>query len=69
VDRWEEGFSYLKEFAEREGHCRVPARHKTDDGYRLGRWARRQREEKDTIDPLPRQRLESLPGWSWKIEK
>jgi hypothetical protein len=65
-DKWEEGFSHLKEFSEREGHCRVRHDYKTDGGYHLGKWIGIQRK---TIDPDRRQRLEALPGWVWKIEK
>jgi hypothetical protein len=64
-DQWEEGLSRLKDFSERQGHCRVPYAHECDDGYRLGPWVGKQRANKHRLKPDRRQRLESLPGWSW----
>jgi Helicase associated domain len=68
ADKWEEGCSRLKVFCEREGHCRVPKKYRTD-GYRLGQWVSVQRATMDTMDVDRRQRLEALPGWVWKVEK
>ncbi len=67
-DQWEENFSRLKQFSDREGHCRVPSRYKTDDGYRLGYWVQDQRRARG-LEPNRRQRLEALPAWTWKIGK
>jgi hypothetical protein len=60
ADQWEEGFSHLKQFSEREGHCRVPAKYKSEDGYRLGGWISKQRARKDKMNGVRRQRLEAL---------
>jgi hypothetical protein len=68
-DQWEEGFSHLKQFADREGHCRVLKGYESDDSYRLGEWVRTQRKRMDTMEPVRRQRLEALPGWVWKARK
>jgi predicted helicase len=64
-EKWEEGFSQLKKFSDREDHCRVPKRYTTSDGYRLGAWVRVQRNTKDKMPPDRRQRLDALLRWSW----
>jgi superfamily II DNA or RNA helicase/Fe2+ transport system protein FeoA len=60
---WEEGFSYLKIYKGRAGHCRVPQRHR-ENGFRLGQWVTIQRVNKDKISSERRRRLDEL-GFIW----
>lgn len=64
-DQWDEGFHYLQEFAEREGHSTVVRSHKAADGYPIGVWVSTQRAKIETLSAVRRSRLEALPGWSW----
>jgi hypothetical protein len=61
---WEEGFSYLKLYQEREGNCRAPKNHK-ENGFRLGQWLSVQRVNKDKMSSERRKRLDGL-GFVWK---
>ena len=63
TEKWEMGFSYLKEYAYHERHCRVPAKYRTPDDYRLGQWVEVQRSSWETIPAERKERLGALPGW------
>ena len=62
---WQEGFSHLKKYYKTNGHSKVPARHKTKEGYPLGNWVARQRSIKDSLIQERKARLDSL-GFVWK---
>ena len=65
TDKWEESFEGLKEFRNKEGHCRV-ARGKVVKGIPLGDWVHRQRRRLH-FRQIPRaqiKRLDSI-GFSW----
>jgi superfamily II DNA or RNA helicase len=68
-DNWTQGFRYLVEFVEREGHCRVAAKWKAADGYCLGNWVNAQRNAKESLITERKMRLEALPGWSWGVRE
>ena len=59
TEAWEEGFSMLQRFKDREGDCMVPAIHK-EGGYRLGVWVKNQRRAKDALPAERRQRLDDI---------
>jgi Helicase associated domain/Helicase conserved C-terminal domain len=63
--KWEDGFSALKRFKAREGHCLAPYKHR-EGTYPLGNWVmnQRQRTNKDTMSAEHRQRLDEI-GFIW----
>ena len=63
-DLWEESYLRLAEFAEREGHGRVPRTH-FEGGVQLGNWIKTQRINRQQIGRVRQARLEALPDWTW----
>lgn len=66
---WSEGFDRLRSYTEREGHALVPASHVTKDGYKLGHWVNRRRNEhkRKKLFAERQEALEQLPGWEWNV--
>jgi hypothetical protein len=64
---WEETFSSLNQFKEREAHCNVPRSHK-EDGATLGTWVTHQRQLKnrEKLDPYRQNILKDI-GFEWVL--
>ena len=69
-DTWAEGFSLLEQYVAARGDSVVPPHSVTPSGYKLGAWVDRQRRLYlgAKLEQGRAQRLDSLPGWSWKRE-
>jgi superfamily II DNA or RNA helicase len=68
VQKWDDGYQHLTEFARERGHARVTKRYVADDGYRLGQWVDVQRiaMRSGTLSQARSARLEAQPGWDWE---
>ncbi len=67
---FERGFSHLLTFVRREGHARVPGKHR-EGSYALGQWVGncRRLHAAGRHHAGTASRLEALPGWSWNIRR
>jgi hypothetical protein len=65
VYQWEQGFSALKKYKEREGHCRVFKDHIEAD-FPLGTWTHGLRNKNRTLTPERHKRLSEL-GFIWDV--
>ena len=63
-DRWETGFEHLRRFVEKHGHA-SPAFDVDFEGYGLGGWVARQRQNQNALDDAKRARLLALAGWTF----
>jgi hypothetical protein len=64
ADAWEQSYELLRQYARREGHARVPAKH-LEGSDKLGSWVSYQRTSRDRLTREQQARLERLPGWTW----
>lgn len=68
---WEFWYGVLERFADEHGHARVPAKHVSRDGFKLGVWVNSQRtnHQKGQLDTERGKRLEQVLGWTWDIRR
>ncbi len=58
-EAWQRGFSALKKFKSREGHCSVPEAH-VEGTYNLGAWVKEQRRKRNAMAASRGQRLDAI---------
>jgi superfamily II DNA or RNA helicase len=63
-DLWNTGYAHLKEFIDLNDHALVPHEFLAKDGFKLGSWVLRQRQNKNITEER-REKLTNLKGWSW----
>lgn len=63
---WWRAVELLCRYVEREGHARVPQKHK-EDGFPLGEWVacRRRALRIGNLPPVQKHELDRIPGWDW----
>ena len=64
-ERWENGFSSILTFKQREGHCNFQENH-IENGFKLGQWAGKQRQNKVELSEDRLIRLDQL-GFIWDV--
>ena len=62
---WEQYYSAVRKFSQREGHFRVKRNH-TEDGLKLGTWMQNQRSYKDKLSSERLKKLNSI-GFTWDV--
>lgn len=62
-EQWENNYTALKIFRQREGHLSVPKRHK-EDGRSISSWMMIQRNIKSRLSPVQIEKLNAI-GFSW----
>ena len=64
---WEKGFSELQEYRNHFGSCEVPCGYLSEEGYKLGVWCTKQRENYKKPGKLTEERIRRLEelGFSW----
>jgi hypothetical protein len=67
---WEDSYSALQRFVQREGHAR-PLAASVEDGIAIGAWVytQRWRYQLGKLSPERERRLEALPGWIWDAQE
>jgi hypothetical protein len=65
--QFEQGFTALRSFSDREGHARPPQKQE-EAGFNIGTWVNHLRHDgRKHVTSEQATRLEQLPGWTWDL--